>query len=874
MSDAWWRRGSERVKGQGRGGLRAERGSIVAGRDIANAIALQVEQMVVQAARQPAAWPYQLGSIPQRAGSFRTRGEVAQLRQAAMGREAGCLVLSGAGGVGKTQLAADYARAVQDAGSVDVLLWVPAGSRASVVASYAQAATELLARDWGNAEQAAEAFLAWLEPKSEAAQQESCRWLVVLDGIEDPAEVEGLVPAESRWGRTLITSRRRDAALVHGRKHVPVGLYSEEEGRSYLAAALDSHGRSDDQEELAALAGDLGHLPLALSQAVAYIVDDGIDCADYRRLLADRATRLEELAPDRLPDGQTAAVHAAWSLSIDRADQLRPHGLARPMLYMASLLDPNGIPQDVLTSDMACAYLAGPGGKRAVRHRDASRVLRVLHRLCLIDHDRDTAHREVRIHELIQRAVRDELSVVTSQVAAAAAGAALLTSWPDTAHATALGMVLRSNAAAFVAHAHAIDDMGFAVFKVILRTASSFGQAGHLSTAIDCFQRLAESARPKDHELALNTWYQLAHYRGEAGEVAEAIAILQETLPRMRRVLGPEHRGVLAAGHELARWQAQADNHADALEVSKEILAAAVDAHGPDSPDTITLQLNLALRQGDAGDLRSAVATLEDLAPCAIRAYGAESPTALMIQGYVARFQADAGDMKSARSTFRDLSAEEQLLMGSDNAYVLHARHELAFSRGATGDIKGALRDYDRLLADRTRVLGPDHPDTLLTQYNLLAYQLEVVQAMESTAARLTRSMNVRGSDRQQVSSALHEVMYLRDMVNHDAESVIASVNNVVEHADTVLGSDHPLVRRFRSLQEEAASVDLNHQAAILTGSTEMTLSAAAAQDPKIFLVEIEDKVHRDVERIYGPGIHVVRNFSEEDIADLFKKKG
>jgi hypothetical protein len=773
-------------------------------------------------------------------------------------------------------LAADYARTVQKSGAVDVLVWVPASSRTSVVTSYARAATELLAGKWNDTEEAATAFLGWLEPKAEAAQPTPCRWLVVLDSVEDPTDVEGLVPADSRWGTTLITSRRRDAALVHGRTHIPVGTYSEDESLSYLAAALESHGRSENQGELTALARELGHLPLALSQAVAYIIDDGIDCADYRRLLADRATRLEELAPDHLPDGQTVAVHAAWSLSMDRADQLRPRGLARSMLHLASLLDPNGIPQDVLTSDMACKYLSGPEENRTVGYQDAQRVLRVLHRLCLIDHDRDEAHRSVRIHELIQRAVRDAFSPETALMAAAFARAALCTSWPDTAHATALGQSLRSNAGVFSHHAARIEGAAFLAYSVVFRAAHSYGQAGHLSNAIDVFQLIVKAFGSHDHEMGFVARYHLAHYQGEAGNVAHAIDILEELLPRMRRALGPEQEGVLAVEHELAGWQAQANNHAKALEVSARALASAENTHGPDDPVTLRLQLNLALRQADSGDLSGAVATLEDLAPRAIRVYGQESQNALMIHGYIARFQADAGDMKRGRQTYRDLALpdEEDLLLGSDHPDVLHARHELAFSRGATGDVINAVRDYDRLLADRRRVLGPDHPDTLLTQYNLLGYQLAAAKALEPAAARFLGSTKKRRGkkalDMSPLLSNAHELLCLQEIVNHDAKSIVASLNDVVERADTVLGSDHPLVHKFRSLQQEYSSIDLDQAAAISTGSFEVTFSDAAMKDPQIFVAEYEAKALQEAKRRFGPGVRLVRGFSEEDVADLF----
>ncbi|WP_327380596.1 hypothetical protein [Streptomyces sp. NBC_01207] len=115
---------------------------------------------------------------------------------------------------------------------------------------------------------------------------------------------------------------------------------------------MAERGRHEPDQHLAHLAADLGHLPLALSQAAACLIDAELDCATYRQRLADHTRRLADLLPDtgRLPDDQTTSTAAAWALSIDRANQLQPAGLARLRLELAAMLDPNGIPTPVLTS--------------------------------------------------------------------------------------------------------------------------------------------------------------------------------------------------------------------------------------------------------------------------------------------------------------------------------------------------------------------------------------------------------------------------------------------------------------------------------------------------------------------------------------------
>ncbi|SFY41696.1 hypothetical protein SAMN02787144_102840 [Streptomyces atratus] len=131
--------------------------------------------------------------IPTRAQSFQHRAEVEQLRAVVDGGGTAvlCQVLTGTGGVGKTQLAADYARAAWGSGGVDVLVWITASTRSAVVFGYAQAGVEVLGADPGGREQAARLFLAWLEPKPGARP---CRWLVVLDDLADPAGLRGLWP--------------------------------------------------------------------------------------------------------------------------------------------------------------------------------------------------------------------------------------------------------------------------------------------------------------------------------------------------------------------------------------------------------------------------------------------------------------------------------------------------------------------------------------------------------------------------------------------------------------------------------------------------------------------------------------------------------
>ncbi|MEU2563666.1 NB-ARC domain-containing protein [Streptomyces longispororuber] len=334
----------------------------------ATAITGYVHTLTVQQRppQEPAPWPHQVGVIPPAARSYQHRAESHRLRATADGGGTTVLtqLLTGMGGVGKTQLAADYARAVwsdtSTTGRLDILVWITASDRSSIVSGYVQAGIELCRADPNDPEQAARSFLAWLTPKGAA---KPCRWLIVLDDVTDPDDLKGLWPPTSSCGRALVTTRRRDAALTSdGRHTVQVGLFTEDEALAYLTASLTR--RNEPTDQLSTLAADLGHLPLALAQAAAYIVDADATVAGYRTLLADRTTTLAALAPDALPDDQALPLAAAWSLSIDRAETLRPIGLARPMLQLISLLDGNGIPPR-RPDQLADTHLPGSSPRRS-----------------------------------------------------------------------------------------------------------------------------------------------------------------------------------------------------------------------------------------------------------------------------------------------------------------------------------------------------------------------------------------------------------------------------------------------------------------------------------------------------------------------------
>jgi hypothetical protein len=765
-------------------------------------------QVAYYAGPRPAVtWPHQVGVLPRQADCFQDRAAVEQLEQAVArgGTAVLCQVLAGMGGVGKTQLAAHHARQVWARGGVDLLVWVSATTREAVISAYAQAAAEVLGADLAAPERAARAFLAWLEPKTGSTQR---RWLIVLDDVADPADLRGLWPPASQQGRTLVTTRRRDAALTGSdRRLVQVGLFTPDEAVAHLATALAAHGRLELPDELAALATDLGHLPLALSQAVAYLIDADFDCAAYRTLLADRAHTLSELLPDLsgLPDDQPTSVAAAWSLSIDRADQVPPVGLARPMLQLTSVLAPNGIPTPVLVSPPALTYLAehrtGTDGRACaeeVTAQDASRVLRTLHRLSLIDHAPRNVHQAVRIHQLVQRATRDALTAKQHDQLARAAADAVTDAWPDVERDTALAQALRANADALTRSAGDALHSAPGAHPVLFVVGRSLGESGQLSAAVNHFQHVASTAHAHlgpDHPDTYTARKELAHWRGEAGDLIGSVAALEELLDQMLLTSGPDDPDVLAVRQDLVGRRGEAGDAAGALTAFEELFEQTLRVLGPDHLQTRLARHNLAASRGEAGDVAGAVAAFEELLPDQERVLGPNHPETLRARAHLAHWRDEAGDVAGAGAAFAELLPDQERVLGPNHPETRLTRASIGRSRGNAGDADGAAEEFEKLLDQMLPVFGPDHPEVLTARHNLAHWRGQAgdaagaVMAFEELLGHMSR---VLGPDHPEVLSARHNLAHWRREAG-DVAGAVAALEELLPDRERVLGPNHPL---------------------------------------------------------------------------------
>ena len=696
------------------------------------------------------------------------------------GEEAGqaSRVPAAQGGTGKTQLAVEFTHAMWNTRTVEILIWVNAASRESVITGFAQAANTVDASqpDEG-AEAAAARFVSWLAHTRRP-------WALVIDDLAELGDLEDLWPSGAS-GRVLITSRLpasafEDAAAEGGPAQastaqgstaegmnlrvVPVPGLNRREALDYVTSRLSDY--PDQRIEALDLGEDLDGLPLALAQATAAMSARRQGCREYRALLAERIGHMPAVP------GASAAVLATWSIAAECAHELPPTGLAWPALVLAAMLDHHGVPGAVLTSPAACGYIAGrPSTANAADQNMVRAAINNLAQAGLVTINPVSPVRTVQMHASAQAAVRAYLPAADLEQVVLAAADALLETWPDGDGAgtgavaqspfqqAQLEQALRDCAATLRA-----SDGGLLwkpeAHPLLFRAGLSLEHSRLSEAAITYWKSMvATSTRllGPAHANAVVARDRLAAAYEAAGKSADAIAVFQTALAEREQHQGAEHPETIAARAHLAHAYQSAGRPADAIGLYERTVADSARLLGAAHPVTLDARASLAETYQASGEPREAIAAYEALLADAEHHLGVGHPTTLGARASLGAAYTASGRAKDAIGQFQRALSDQERMHGPDHPDTIAARASLASAYRSAGKQKDAIGQYDRVLADRERVSGADHPDTIAARANLAyAYRgagrlREAVPLYERT---LADRMRVQGADHRDTLTA------------------------------------------------------------------------------------------------------------------------
>ncbi len=573
--------------------------------------------------------------------------------------------LAGLAGVGKTQVAVEYAYRHADAYAA--VLWIDAGSLEGVSSSLRAIALvlHLLEHEEADEQQVRRAVVQWLNGHG--------GWLLIVDQVCDVELIRGVLPA-ARCGSILFTTRMRTLALAE--RVMTLESLMVEEGVALLvrrAGLLAAAERLREEqlapsEEAAAreIVAELGGLPLALDQAGAYIAATQSSLSAYLRLLRSApCTLLREGDPH---SGYPRSLVETFERAFE--DLERVSGAALAVLTVCAYLAPEAIPEAFFCA--GSAYLGAPFEDLAANPLRFQAALRELLAGSLLQ--RDPAASTISVHRLVQLTLRGWLT------------AEACSDWRL--------RVLRAMAHVFPAE----------------RFTRSYWRLGSslLPHALACLDR--QDQRPAALVERIGLLSRVATYLAQRAHFARAERLFHEALCSAECVLGPQHllvaEALLGSGnlsYDLGNLVAARLCYLRALRIREEAL-------GRDHWLLAAPLNNLAVLCLEEGRYLRAKSLFERALQLSERALEAEHSLLLTIIMNLALLSRELGHYAEAEQLCLHVLRCRERLLGHTHPVLASPLANLATIYVEQGEYQQAELLYRRALSLQEQSLDPAHP--------------------------------------------------------------------------------------------------------------------------------------------------------------------
>lgn len=567
--------------------------------------------------------------------------------------------LSGLGGVGKTQLAMEYAyRQVAD---YTLVWWLRAEEPTTLAAEFARLADVLDLPEKDVAEQSVviEAARRWLERNG--------GWLLIFDNATEPQAVQPYRP-RSDSGHVLITSRSQ------GWRGMAQPLSVEELPREEAIEFLLRRTGQDDAEAAANLADALGDLPLALEQAGAYIDAMSISLAEYLRLFESYQVPLLDEA---LPIDYPLSITKTWELAFQQVQQQLP--AAADLLNLCAFLAPDNIPLAIIRD--GAEHLPEPLASAVQNPLALNRAIGALLRYSLVERQDGM----LSVHRMVQAVTRARLDDE--------------------------GRKLWAGAAVEVVNA---------AFPFESEDVRTWDKCARLVEHALSATKYTESTNPNEWDDSIvHLLNKIGGYLFGRADFVGALNVFDRLLLIGEQIYDSAHEDFAA----IINNKAAVLYHLGELELAREmyvqILIMVERTNGHFHQNVAICLYNLGDVLQDLGDLLTAKSMFEQALEINEKTFGLEHQDVAYGLNSLSSVLQELGESSVAKTMIeRALMINEQMY-GLDHPMVAMNVNVLGNILRDLGDLAGARAAYQRALHVLRQVLGDDHPKTRLVQNNL-----------------------------------------------------------------------------------------------------------------------------------------------------------
>jgi tetratricopeptide (TPR) repeat protein len=638
--------------------------------------------------------------------SFRADGQLAQ-------------VIHGTGGVGKTQVALEYAYRERE--QYRTIAWLPASEPNTLAVHYRRLAERL-----GVTERDA-LFEETRQAVKEALSRRS-DWLLIFDDAPAPDAIAPYLPGGG--GHVLVTSR--NAGWQQFGVPFCLRVLERAEAIEFLKRRLGAV----TETPAATLAQALGDLPLSLEQASCIISEAGISIEEYLR-------RYENLWAELLQSGRSSSgdypdtVAMTWELACRELENwdAEVSGLTKILAFLA----PVEMPRPFL--QRALGHLPVPFSTRFGAGPALDRAVDLLRRFSLLAAD----ERAVSVHPSVAALTRDRLPAEQHRNwCSAALGMMALAfhfeadstvGWSECAealphalaaskHAEAAGVVpdttakLLNQIGEYLTHlgrleqarqtfelslvltekAHGANDRRRAA--VINNLGRVLKRVGELEQARACFEEalvLDQASYGDAHPHVAEVVNNYATVLHQSGDVELALRQFEWALEVCRSSYGDDHIKVAIVTNNLGYTRATIGDPQGALEAFNAALATAEASVGPNHPIVASILTNIGAVLRRTGRADAAKAPLERAATIHRAALGAAHPEIARNFAHLGHLHQQRGEVELATRYFQRALQIDESTLGESNAGLIPRLDDLGKCLKQMNEIDASTACFERI---------------------------------------------------------------------------------------------------------------------------------------------------------------------------------
>ncbi|ENH98684.1 hypothetical protein COCC4DRAFT_54853 [Bipolaris maydis ATCC 48331] len=662
-------------------------------------------------------------------------------------------VLRGLGGMGKTQLAVEFARRYHRRFSS--VFWLDGHSEDTLKRSIASCAGRIptgqipdTSRQY-TAGASADIDVVVKDVMTWLARPDNTAWLLIFDNVDREHTAQGGDPnaynverylSGADHGSVLVTTRL--ARLEQLGDSQQLGKVSTAQGQAILESWYNRKHDAAVGERLLVL---LDGLPLAIAQAGAYLQESGVGMATYLRFYKKQWSELMEsghLANAPLQDYPERSVWTTWAVSYQAIRN--KHEATANLLLLWSFLDNKDLWHGLFAaiherSVIATAMLAGWVGSIASSEIEFSRAMQLLCNYSLVEQVQDVGSYTVHpvVHKWAHHSQGRHFATELSRLAVVAVGQTVPESETQDSfvlqrrllpHAQACSSQIVEGETVWRGRAEGDNDgdiYGEKEQKTLLDAVHLLGllyaRQGKLSEAEQMYKRALrgkeETLGPK-HLSTLATVGNIGMLFKEQGKFIEAEQMLKRALEEYK-ALEPGNLLTFKTVANLGLLYKERSRFADAERMYIEALQGFEQVLGSNHKTTLRTANNLGILYKNQGRLVDAERIHKQVLKRKEDALGSKHLSTLQTIDSLGVVYMNQSNLTKAEELYEKALNGKEEVLGSKHHLTLQTVGNLGNLYHCQGRLVDAERMLERVLQGYKDVFGHKHPSTLNTINNL-----------------------------------------------------------------------------------------------------------------------------------------------------------